>query len=198
MHARDLRPFLEMLIEPDVPLRTIARLLLAGSLASNLTVLQGLAVDALVASIDDGRIDGKLLGEAIHRVLADELIKTNRLTKALGEAARVSALHTYVVAVAVQRALVGLSAPPRDLHLLLELLNELLCETGERLADSEIETFLRGLKVSGKTAKLARDLLALTGGTDHSIRMRAAARALAGRVERAERWMQCCNSAPSR
>jgi hypothetical protein len=195
MNARDLRPFLEMLIEPDVPLRTIARLLLAGSLASNLTVLQGLAVDALVASIDDGRIDGKLLGEAIHRVLADELVKTNRLTKALSEAARVSVLHNYVIAEAVQRALPALAAPPRDLHLLLELLNEVLCETGERLAESEIESFLRGLKVSGKTAKLARDLLALTGGADQSNRMRAAARALVGRVERAERWMRCCGSA---
>jgi Family of unknown function (DUF6493) len=189
--ARFYRPYLELLLDPDVPLRPMGRLLLAGALSANTAELQGLATDALVAAVDDGRVDGRLLGEAIHRLLAEGLVMPVRLTKALGNAARVSPLHACVVARAVELGVVGLPSPPRDLHALFELLKELLVETGEGLSDAGTESYLRGLKVSGKTAKLKRDLLSVVRRSDPSNRLAAAAQALAGRVERAERWMRC-------
>ncbi len=189
--ARMFRPFLERLLDPDAPLRMMARLLLASALSSNQPELQGLGVDALIAAVDDGRLDGRLLGEAILRLQTEGLAKPSRVVKALGDAGRVSALHTRVVAQALQLVLAGLSSPPKDLHVILELLKELLAETGGGLS-SPAATYLRALKVSGKTAKLAKDLLGLAGGSDNALNRRAAVvRALAGRVERAERWGRC-------
>ena len=87
------RPYLEALLDPDVPIRSMARLMLVGGLSSGLPELQGLATDALIAALDDGRIDGRLLGEALQHPLAAGLVKRARLAKSLGDAARVSRLH---------------------------------------------------------------------------------------------------------
>ena len=189
--ARSYRFYLEALLDPDVPIRPMARLLLTGSLSANTPEVQGLATDVLIAAVNDGRIDGQLLGETIHQLLQDGLAKPARLTKALADAARVSPLNAHVVAQALQIAIVNLLPPPRDLHLALELLKELLVETGQCLSGPGIREYLGGLNVSGKTAKLARDLLGIEVDPDHSSRRTAAALALAGRIERAERWMKC-------
>jgi hypothetical protein len=169
----------------------MARLLLAGSLSANTPEVQGLASDALIAAASDGRIDGQLLGETIRQLLRDGLAKPARVTKALADAARVSPLHSHVVAQALQIAIVDLLPPPRDLHVALELLKELLVETGQRLSAPGIKEYLGGLTVSGKTAKLTRDLLGIEVKDGHPSRRAAAVQALAGRAQRAERWMQC-------
>ena len=70
-------------------------------------------------------------------------------------------LHARVVAIALQRSTVGQSPPPLGFHLLLELLKELLVETGQRVDDPEARATLGGLPSSGKTGRLVRDLLAL-------------------------------------
>jgi hypothetical protein len=48
---------------------------------------------------------------------------------------------------------------PRDIHALLELLVELLAETGGSLDDVGARTYLQGLKSGGRTAKLVKQLL---------------------------------------
>jgi hypothetical protein len=188
--VRIYQPFLEELLDPDTPLGPMARLLLAGALSSIRPELQGLATDALIAAVDDGRMDGGRLGGTLHCLFTGGLVKPNRLAKALRDAARVSPLHARVAAQALERALVGSAERHRDLHILLELLKELLIGIGERLSDPTVMTFLRGLKISGKTAKLVQDLLALPEEPNPASRSLAASRALAGRVERAERWIR--------
>jgi hypothetical protein len=185
------RPLLEPLLDPDVPLRSMGRLLLVGALSSNQAELQGLAVDALIAAIEDGRFDGVLLGESIHRLLTEGLLKPTRLAKALSGATQISPLHARVVAHAIQHAVAGLASAPKDLHALLELLKELLVETGNGLSVAGVEDVLRGFRGSGKTAKIASDLLGLTVDRTSQSRSAAAARALAGRIARAERWARC-------
>jgi hypothetical protein len=187
--AGSYRPFIEALLDPDTPLRPMARLLLAGTLSSNRPELQGLAVDALIAAVDDGRIDGRLLGEATRQLLAEGLAKPARLGKALGDAARVSPLHARVVVHALQRLGAGQSPPPLGLHALLELLKELLVETGQQVDDPEVRAALGRLPSSGKTGRLVRDILALEATNASSSRAAALARALSSRVERGERWV---------
>jgi hypothetical protein len=186
--ARSYRAFLEPLLDPDVPLRTMGRLLLVGALSSNQPELQGLATDALITAIEDGRLDGPLLGEALERLLLGELLKPKRVVKALGDAARVSVLHARVIAQAIEHMIVGLSPPPGDLHVLLELLKELLIEIGEPVSAPGAERWLRELKGSGKTGKLVRDLLQQKVDSHPASRKSAALRALASREKRAERW----------
>jgi hypothetical protein len=187
------RPFVEPLLDPDVPIGPMGRLVLASALSSGRPELQGLGVDALIAAIDDGRIDGRNLGAALQRLVADGLAKGPRIAKALREAARVSPLHAGVTARALQIALIVPDPSTRDLNVLLELLKELLIEIGERISDREVEAFLRSLKVSDKTAKLIQDILGLEPPPGSAKRAAAVARALSGRLDRAERWRRIKN-----
>ena len=57
----------------------------------------------------------------------------------------VSPLHARVVASALQRSTAGQSPPPLGFHLPLELLKELLVETGQRVDNPEARATLSGL-----------------------------------------------------
>ena len=86
------RAYLEPLLDADVPLRPMALLLLTLGLAAKEPGEQGLATEALIAAIRDGRIDGIKLGGAMAQLWPSGLIKMARWTKALADAARVLAL----------------------------------------------------------------------------------------------------------
>jgi hypothetical protein len=168
----------------------MALLLLTLGLAAKQASEYGLATDALIAAIDDGRIDGLLLGGSMRALLSSGLIKPTRWAKTLSDAARVSPLHARTIAHAIQIAMAeGLADPPRDLLSLLELLKELLVQSGETVSPQSLRTWLEGWKTSGKTAKVVKDLLALAHNDDSTVRQAAAIRALSQRIERAERWM---------
>jgi hypothetical protein len=183
------RTYLQPLTDPDLPLKPMALLLLTLGLAAKQADEHGLATDGLIAAIDDGRIDGALFGGAMRSLLPTGLIKPSRWAKTLRDAARVSPLHALIVAHAVQHALGDeLVEPLQDMLALLELLKELLIEVGEPVSLTHMRVWLAGWKASGKTAKVVKDLLALTDSGDPSGRRGAALRALAQRIERAERW----------
>ena len=119
------REFLIPLLNPDVPLRPMARLLIGVGLTAKVPELAGLATDALIAAIDDGRIDAARLGESLRTVWRWEVrrstretsqgptkaessvgfAKANRWAKTLGDVARASALHAHVVACALEQVL---------------------------------------------------------------------------------------------
>jgi hypothetical protein len=62
------REFLIPLLNPDVPLKPMARLLIGVGLTAKVPEITGLATDALIAAIDDGRIDAARLGESLRIV----------------------------------------------------------------------------------------------------------------------------------
>ncbi len=183
------RAYLEPLTDPDLPLNSMGVVLLTLGLAAKQADVHGLAADALIAAIDDGRIDGARLGTAMRSLLPTSLIKPARWAKTLQDAARVSPLHARVVAHAIQHAIgEELVEPPRDILALLELLKELLIEIGEPVSVAGTRTRLAGWKTSGKSAKVVKELLGLTESDDPSGLKVAAVRALANRIDRAERW----------
>ena len=119
------------------------------------------------------------------------IVKLNRWAKALGNAARTSPLHSRAIARAISVVLRGSFSdikPPANLNALLEVLKELLIETGEAFDDAEARDYLTCLKTSGKTASLIKDLLGLSVVPDHPARRAARIDNLARRVEGAERW----------
>src|SRR5262245_630916 len=81
---------LEPLLDPDVPHGPMARIMLALGLAAKEPAEHGLATDALIASIDDGRFDAIRFGESLGFLLP--LLKAPRLARTLAQAARVSSL----------------------------------------------------------------------------------------------------------
>ena len=181
------RTLLEPLLDPDVPLKPMALLMLALGLAAKQPGENGLATDSLIAAIDDGRLDACKLG-ATMAFLAP-MIKCVRLARTLSQAARVSPLHLQVVAQVIQSALRGDPAQaPRDLHALLELLKESLLELGASVSDAEARGYLEKIETGGKTIRLVRELLALEEKPKPSIRRQAVLRALEHRVVRAESW----------
>jgi hypothetical protein len=101
------RRYLEPLLDPDVPLGPYATLLLAFGLTAKDGSVHGLATDALIAAVEDGRLDPERLGAAIIQIAAVGAGKYPRWSKTLTEAARVSPLHAEAVRQTAQRVLQG-------------------------------------------------------------------------------------------
>jgi hypothetical protein len=197
MDLRANRPFLETLFDADAPLKDVGVLLLTGALSAKQAELRLLAVDALIAAVDDGRLDRATLGGALATLLPAGLLVPARLAKSLGAAAKVSPLHAYVIGGALQQGLccaqelLSGGVNWTGLATLLRLLKELLIELGEPLRLAELHTALSELPATGSTANLIRQLLSLEEKDSQSALKSAARYALKRRIERAERWGRC-------
>lgn len=158
---REFAAYLEPLTDPFTELRPMACLALALGLAAQDSALRGHAQEGLIAAITDGRLDKSELGAAMARLLETGFNKFARWAKALREVARVSSVHAGVAADLIQLALHGdARKAPRDLAMLLEVLVELLSESGRRLGDRTALEYLASLAVGGKTARLVNQLRA--------------------------------------
>jgi Family of unknown function (DUF6493) len=182
------RAYLEPLLDPDVPLLEMALTLLTLGLAAKEPGESGLCTDALIAAIDDGRLDGLKLGAKMASLFIKGPVKAARWAKTLTDASRISPQHSASITLTLQGSLESIPDPvPKDLGALLETLKELLIARGECLSLPKTREALTGLKASGKTAKFAKDILALQPNAAISSE-EGAARALAARLQRAERW----------
>ncbi len=171
----DNRLFLEPLLQPHEPLGPMATLILAIGLSCKDPGEHALAADALIAAVEEGRLDGARLGASLAPVLVDNLLVPTRLARALGECARVSTLLQVQVRQALERCLQGDAPGPRGLHAVLELLHELSLESGAAVAAPEARAFLEGFTGGSKAARLARSLLALEPTPRAADQLRAAA-----------------------
>src|SRR5262249_12179680 len=139
-------------LDPDLPMRDMARLLLAIGLAAKEPGERGLATDACIAAISDGRLDGALLGSTLGRLWPSGLVTLNRWADSLGEVARTSLLHAEILRSTIDVALhADLQKPPKDLSALLGLLLELVHETGGAVSDAT-RTALSSLSGSSKAS----------------------------------------------
>jgi hypothetical protein len=155
--------FLELLSQPHTAMRPMASLILALGLAAHDTEPRGLAQDALIATIEEDRLDVPLLGSLMSQLLQSGSARLMRWSKALGEAAQVSSRHCQTVIQLVGLALQGKPANVTpDISVLLELYYELLMETGLKITDPHTIQFLQGVTTGGRTGKLSKQLLELT------------------------------------
>jgi hypothetical protein len=183
------RAFLDPLLDPDVSLAPMATLLLALGLAAKEPGEHGLATDAAIGAIEDGRLDGQKLGTTMAWLWPTGLVKAARWAKTLGEVARASALHAHVVRTGIERSLHGNpKKAPRDLHALLELFRELVVEAGAAVTDEQTRSLLQGIKGSGKAAKAAKALLECDQSPSARHVEVVLREALLHRMTRAERW----------
>jgi hypothetical protein len=147
-------------------------------------------VDALIAAIDDGCIDGEALGEAMHALLMTGLVFGKRWPDRLKDVARSSPLGRQVVRRALERAMHP-GEPQRklrDVHAWIETLHELSIEAGEAVKDPLAREGLAQVLKSGKSRKPAQALLDLASAQSEAHRAVAAAHAIRQRLARAERW----------
>ncbi|MCE9555742.1 MAG: DUF6493 family protein [Planctomycetes bacterium] len=182
------RCFLELLLDPDVPLGDMAVLMLVVALAAKEPGEHGLATDIAIQAINDGRLDGTEIGPVLKGLLRGGLVLVRRLTKTLGDVSKVSPLHALVVRTAIELSLDGdPKDAPGDIHALLELLRELVIDAQTSVGHAKALEYLRKIKGTGKAAKAAKDLLNREPQpgylSEEAIRIM-----LAGRVDRARRW----------
>ena len=166
------------LLNPDVPLRPMARLLIGVGLTAKVPEVAGLATDALIAAIDDSRIDAARLGESLRTVCAGRLrdpiyqprpgqgrssgvAKANRWAKS-SETCPASALHAHVVACAIEQVLAGgaRAATLANVVPLLELLREASVTCG-RVLSAEARASNRKDRQRRQDRHVVKSLLAL-------------------------------------
>lgn len=154
--------YVEPLAEPHTELRPMASLALALALAAEDGALRSLGQDGLIAAISEQRLDVNELGSAMARLLDSGFNKFARWAKSLREAARVSPAHARSAAELLAQMFHGdPQKAPRDISALLELLFELLSETGEKLNDTRAREYIAALPFGGKTAKLGKQILSI-------------------------------------
>jgi hypothetical protein len=183
-------PYLEPLFDPDTVPGPMGLLALCMAILSKDAGARGMAVDAMIALIADGRCVGAELGSALGALHGEsEIVLLNRVSEALGQIARAGALAQHVSANIVEGFLAALHArgadPPKDLHHLLTPLNEWLAALGSGPGE-KTRGFLQSVKAGGKTKSVVSALLTMPAGKG-APRV-AAIEALRGRVERARRW----------
>ena len=180
--------YLQPLLDPDLPLKPMALLLLALGLAAKEAGQNGLATDAAIAAIDDGRLDGRKLGSAMASLLSTGMIKSTRWAKTLQTVSQSSPLHMEVVRDAIGSCLRGSpQSMPKDLHALVELLKELVAES-KSCVDTSARQFLEQVVGTTKLGKAAKSILAATQEPDPDRNMAIQRQIVERRLERVERW----------
>lgn len=177
--------FLEPAFAVDRPWSEKAVLALWVALVGKDADARGLAVDALIEGIEDGRADVARMSPVLLHLSRGGWLKANRLAESLGRVSPVSDLHGSFVAGLLDRYLAGVESLPRNSHHLLELLLNLLSHLGTTLESDALER-LATMRGGGKAARLARQIRELE--KDDSKSPTVLASALTGRLERAERW----------
>jgi hypothetical protein len=148
--------FLEPLRDSFEALGEMATLLLALGLAARAPGEHGLAIDAAIAALDDGRLTGERLGTIMAALLPTGLVKAARWAKTLATVAGASPTHATHVAVAMQRGLRGdPKRGPRDEGTLVELLRELLSAADAKVSDVEAWAYLTASRHHAKVKTFA-------------------------------------------
>lgn len=154
------RAYLEPLVDPTAAAGPMAWLLLACCLGAKEPGQAAVAVDALVAMHDDGRLDVAALAEPLRRLLATPLVKPPRYRKAFDAALRLQpALAPALFDLLCAALPLDATPVPADLAKLLELLHELQLATGRALP-AATRAGLEALDIGGSGRGLRKKLLA--------------------------------------
>lgn len=203
--GRENNVYFEKLYDPDVPVNEIVAILLALGASSKQTDEHAAAIEAIIATIDDGRLNSTVFGEIMHRLWhcgalrpggyngMVSLISPTRWSKAFKPVAQVSPYHAHVIRLSLERVLQGdASKAHKDVHYLLEIMLEILLEHEDELELPETVKYLNDLsqlKSTGKTGKLIKQILKLKKGPNaKQKRLEALQYGFDRRLERAERW----------
>jgi hypothetical protein len=181
---------LQLLLDPDVPAGPDALNLICSALGAEHKPTARAGVDAMIAMIDDGRLDGRTLGAAMRAYLRRDCIVAKRWPQHLRSAAESSPIASLVIRRASELALASPAPDPtvRDIYGWIDLLRELCVTTGAPVTDPEARRGLEEHGRSGKAAKSARALLASSSLNAQPPITAALTQALENRVVRAERW----------
>lgn len=153
--------YFSMLGQSGAPLEKKAYELLAiGLIHSDIECLI-FTRDACIAAIDERRLDVAKLGKRLSAYIHSGKNRPKRLVPSLTEIARLSEIHANAVIQILENTLQGeMRMVPVGLATILEFYQELLVEHNCKITNSATREYLEALPTGGKTAKLAKALLA--------------------------------------
>jgi hypothetical protein len=185
--SSEASPFFEPLLDPLAAVPPLAVVALVLGLGADHPMSAAAAADALAAAVQDGRVTVAGLRTPLGMLLAGRHVKCGRIGPRLAGVAVNSPLHAEVVREALEGALSGDAAgSPRDLHALLEPLNELCAQADAAVVAAEARALLSGFSGRSKTTRLAQALLDRDGNS--TLAPAAALLAAEARVRRGEAW----------
>jgi hypothetical protein len=157
--ARQNLPYLRLLLDPTVEMTPIATLLLAVGLVSPNAAEMAIAVDVLVCTHREGRLNVSLLANSLPPLLKVSSRDITRHAKAFREARRIDAAVSPVVFELIMALLeVKPEEPPKGTNALLELAVEIVTEGRAALSEQSRQTVTK-LALGGKGATLRKALL---------------------------------------
>jgi hypothetical protein len=187
----------EPLFEPDTFAKGMARYLIAFGLAAKHEDCIRQAIDGLIATINECRLDGDSFGEALAVLVDTDLIVPGRWFNAFEDVMRISPLHMLSIKRAIEGTVAGinpLKQPPKGI---LNKLLELCIKTDERVTNESAVLNLQALISNGNAVKVAQSLLAYKGHDSSSeLRQQAAKLALEHRINRLVRWQAARDGVP--
>jgi hypothetical protein len=154
---------LQRALEHPRPLPRVAWLSVAACLVVRSEAVRRVAVDLLVATMEDGRFVAAPLGEDLAWLVDNGFAKVSRLDAPLRDVARVSPAHAGEVLRTVESVLGYLGTRPHGLHVLLDVATEAAAASGRGIADERARASLTAISNeasrSSKLGRLARTLL---------------------------------------
>ncbi len=156
------RAYLEPLVESHTAIGPMGGLLLALGLGAKETGENMVAVDALTASLGEGRLAGAGLGRALIEAASSGAIKFARWSKQLARAAQAGPRHANAIFLAIEALFEsGQGMEAADYSKLVELERELAHQTGLRLSLPGAIRTLEAILTGGKTKRVIAELLSL-------------------------------------
>jgi hypothetical protein len=154
--------YLLPLLDPTVPVTAaepMAALLLALALAAKEPGQSATAVDILVRSRQESRLDVNALGMVMQKLLGTNLVMASRYARSLRAALRMDREMAGAIFELMCAAVLARPAdPPRDTAKLLELLHETMLLAGRRLGDDARQRMTQ-LHIGGRGRTLLTQLL---------------------------------------
>ncbi|MCJ8269511.1 MAG: DUF6493 family protein, partial [Psychrosphaera sp.] len=155
-----VQSFFEPLLDSSVPLKPMALLLIVAGLSSKEPGQKGIAMDIVILSIDDGRMDINKLAEQMSMLMTTGIITISRWTKILKEIAAISNRHAKAMRLLIQSLFCfNPEDSPRELGGLIELLYELCVASKTKVTDTKAIEFFTVNNKGGKQSKFAKKLL---------------------------------------
>ena len=156
------RAYLEPLVQWQTEIGPFGALLLVLGLAAKEPGQSMLAVDALIASVGEGRLAAAALGRALVEAASSGGIKFARWSKQLARVAQAGAAQAHAIFLAIELLFEsGQSMGAADSFKLVELERELAYQTGLRLSRPGAISVLRRIPIGGKTKRVIAELLSL-------------------------------------
>jgi hypothetical protein len=156
------RAYLEPLVERHTAIGPMDGLLLALGLSAKEAGESMLAVDALVASLAEGRLASDVLGRGLIEASSSGAIKFSRWSRQLARVAQAGAGQANAIFQAVEALFEsGHGAEAADYFKMVELARELAHQTGLRLSRPGAISALEAIPTGGKTKRVIAELVRL-------------------------------------